>query len=333
MTLRILLISDALGPPVRGNGTTIARWMGSLMHHGVDVRAVPPGAAAPPGFAPHVIHAYHALRGGPSALQLAAEHRRPLIVSLGGTDLWALREGHDEAPCVARVLREADLVLGAFPQFGDAVQQALHAPVPYASVRRGVYLEDVSSRRERSGPLRVLLPAGLRPVKDPLLAFTLADELRGAGLDVQLRLLGPALDAGTAREVRTALETRAWARWESLPLVAMGGAYQGADVVWNTSLHEGGANALLEGLANGCAVCARRVHGNLELLGGEQAPGLLFEPADLAALLDLHRELLQETQSQREARRARTHEWLMAHHSPAAELADLLAAYARVGAG
>lgn len=330
MSLNVLLVSDALGPPVRGNATTVARWLAALIEGGTHARAVEPGAPAPAGAAPDLVHAHHALRAGPAGLDLARRLGRPLVVSLGGTDLWALREGHPEGAEVARILRAADLVLGAFDAVGPLLERLLGHRVPYARVRRGVFVEAADPRPARDGPLRVLLPAGIRAVKDPLLAFDLAERLRAAGVALTLRLLGPALEPDAHAALLGALARAPYARWETLPPVAMGGAYLAADVVWNTSRHEGGSNALLEGLAAGCAVFARRVPGNVELFDPAPAPGTLFDPSDTAALVAFHRALLAESPAAAERRRAAARAWLARHHAPADEVAELRAAYAGV---
>jgi glycosyltransferase involved in cell wall biosynthesis len=111
----------------------------------------------------------------------------------------------------------------------------------------------------------------------------------------------------------------------------MGSAYRNADVVWNTSLHEGGSNAALEALAHGCALAMRDVPGNRELLstpGG--APGLLFSEYDMDAVLAFHVGIASESDALRKIRWQRALDWLRAHHDPDDEGDDLEAAYARV---
>jgi glycosyltransferase involved in cell wall biosynthesis len=199
------------------------------------------------------------------------------------------------------------------------LRQRLGRDVPYAVVPRGVRVPGTLPFRPYAG--RVLLPAGLRPVKDVLLAIDLLGRLRARGLPLALRILGPAMDAAYAAEVRA----------RAGPFVAVGEAapeemreaYLAADVVWNTSLHEGGSNALLEAVAYGCAIFARDVPGNRDLLEEEGAPGALFDPADVDAAESFHRALAAETAEARRARVASGHEWLRRQHDPGAEAAAL----------
>lgn len=299
--MRVALVTSA--EPGRGNRTTVDRWAEFV--EGVDLAIVAPGEEPP--FPPDVVDGYHAAHGGPWALELARRHRVPLVVNLGGTDLFARG--------VEPVLLAADRVTGAFPRFGEMLRERLGRTVTYAVVPRGVRVPAGLPVRPFAG--RVLLPAGLRPVKDVLLAIDLLHRLRARGLALELRVLGPAMDAAYAAEVRARAGAHV-AVGEVAP-ERMRDAYLAADVVWNTSLHEGGSNALLEAVAHGCAIFARDVPGNRELLEEEGAPGALFDPADLASAEAFHQALFAETAAEREARVASGQEWLRRLHDPVKE--------------
>jgi glycosyltransferase involved in cell wall biosynthesis len=313
--VRVALVTSA--EPLRGNRTTVDRWAEFL--RGVELAVVAPGAEPP--FAPDVVDGYHAAHGGPWALELARRSGAPLVINLGGTDLFA--------PGAERVLLAADCVTGAFPRFREMLRERLGRDVPYAVVPRGVRVPHDLPLRPASG--RVLLPAGLRPVKDVLLAIDLLERLRARGLPLSLRILGPALDAEYAARVRA----RAGASVQ-VGVAApeeMRDAYLDADVVWNTSLHEGGSNALLEAVAMGCAILARDVPGNRDLLEEEGAPGAaaLLDPADTDAAEAFHRALLGESAAARRARVAAGHAWLRRLHDPHEEARALAGVWATVG--
>jgi glycosyltransferase involved in cell wall biosynthesis len=164
-------------------------------------------------------------------------------------------------------------------------------------------------------------------VKDVLLAIDLLHRLRARGLDLALTILGPSMDEDYARRVRERageFVTVAEAAPEE-----MDAAYLAADAVWNTSLHEGGSNALLEAVAHGCAILARDVPGNRELLGEEGAPGALFDPADFGAVEAFHRALAAETAAARRARIGRGLAWLRRLHDPVDEARALVAAWSK----
>jgi glycosyltransferase involved in cell wall biosynthesis len=310
--VRVALVSNALEQPTRGNHTTIQRWL----HHVRGIEVVPVPAESPPELdpAPDLVNGYHALNGGIAARDLAARYAAPLVVNLGGTDLFACLQGDR---VVAEVLQASQAITGAFPAFGERLRECFGRQMPYATVSRGVPIPEGLPPRLPHATLRVLLPAGLRPVKDPLLAIDLAQGLIDAGLPVELKILGPELDSAYARRVAgRAADLDFVTLGESRP-EEMFAAYAAADVVWNTSLHEGGSNALLEAVAYGCAVFARDIPGNHELLTEEGAPGTLFDDTDAA--LRFHRSLLRETKEERAARVAAGHAWLRRHHDPGAE--------------
>lgn len=310
--MRVALVTNA--EPGRGNRTTIDRWIEFV--RGFEIEIVAPGAE--PARPPDVVDGYHALHGGRWALELARRFDVPLVVNLGGTDLFA--------PGVEPVLLAADCVTGAFPEFRERLRERLGREVPYAVVPRGVRVPPDLPLRAFEG--RVLVAAGLRPVKDVLLAIDLLERLRARGLPLALRILGPAMDQAYAAQVRARAGAFV-AVGEAAPL-GMRDAYLAADVVWNTSLHEGGSNALLEAVAHGCAIFARDVPGNRELLEEEGAPGALFDPLDTDAAESFHRALLAETQEARRARVARGHAWLRRLHDPLSESRALEKVWATV---
>lgn len=307
--MRVALVTHVLDQPTRGNHTTVQRWLDHV--EGIDLMAVPADPDQRLDPAPDVVHGYHALHGGVAARALARRYGRPLVISLGGTDLHRLREG-DRA--VADVLRDATCVTGAAPSFADALPDGTR----YVAIPRGIAVEGAPEPKRPDGRLDVLLVAALRPVKDPLLALDLADALRARGLPVGLRILGDDPGDAYARAVR------ARAACARVPHEEMPAAYRAADVVWNTSLHEGGANALLEAVAHGCAVFARDVPGNRDCLCSADAPGRLFEPGDLDAAEASHRALLAETWEDRLRRAERGVAWLRRRHDPRAEALALV---------
>jgi glycosyltransferase involved in cell wall biosynthesis len=321
--VRVALVTTA--QPGRGNYTTVQRWLRHVKR--VEIVVVPADTGEL-DFVPDVVDGYHALHAGPTAMRLASRTGTPLVINLGGTDLHACLKG-DAA--VERVLLAAARVTGAFQAFGEQLRAHFGRPLPYVTVPRGVEVPRDLPPREPHGEMRALLPAGLRPVKDVLFAIELADRLRAAGLPLALRILGPVMDPHYARRVRArAAESPAVVVEEALP-AAMREAYLAADVVWNTSLHEGGSNALLEAVACGCAVFARDIPGNRELLEEEGAQGMLFDPADTDAAAAFHRRLLAETATERQNRVKKGLDWLRRLHDPTTESTVLEGIYYDLG--
>jgi len=315
--VRVVLVTSA--KPGRGNRTTVERWMEYVKD--AEITVVAPGED--PGFKPDVVDGYHAIHGGPAAVLLAARYGVPLVINLGGTDLLACTKGD---AVVERVLLSATRITGAFPQFGEQLRLHFARPVPFVTVPRGVRVPATLPDRAPEG--RVLLPAGLRPVKDVMLAIDLLERLRERGLPLTLRILGPVMDKHYARRVRA--RAGEFVRVEEALPAEMGDAYFAADVVWNTSLHEGGSNALLEGVAHGCAIFARDIPGNRELLGEEGAVGTLFHADDTDAAEAFHRALLAESPSARRERVEKGLAWIRRLHDPAAEARALTTVWSQV---
>lgn len=335
--MKIAFVTDALVPPARGNGTTVGRWIEHLLDAGHDVRVLFPEQAVETRRGSFdCVHGYHAGRAGPAAAGLAKQLGVPLAISLGGTDLWALEQGEaTERRALLDVLAAARTITGAFASFKGRLAGAFAAAgrasaMPaYRVVRRSVDVDAAAGLYPRpDDTLEIVLPAGLRPVKDPLLAIEMADRLAAAGLPVRLAILGSDLDAIHARVVRTrALASPHVAIGRRSPL-GMALAYLRSHAVWNTSLHEGGANGILEGLAHGCAAFVRDTPGNCEWTETRGSPVVLFADADAPDLLPFHRALWKEHEKTRADRWAHTLAWLRAFHAPADERTDLLTAYA-----
>ena len=316
--MRVALVTNALEQPTRGNHTTVQRWIDHV--DGVQLVAVPADATQELGFAPDVVNGYHALNGGIAARVLAERYGVPLVVNLGGTDLFACLQGDWE---VMEILESAAHITGAFRRFGEQLEVCFGHPVPYATVPRGVPIPEEMPPHAPSATVRVLLPAGLRPVKDPMLAIDLAERLIEKGLPLELAILGPALDRHYAGRVRARAAALDHVTVDEAGPEEMATAYAHADVVWNTSLHEGGSNALLEAVAHGCAVFARDIPGNVELLSEEGAPGILFDAADTGTALEFHRALLEASAADRAARVRAGHAWLRRYHDPDQEAKTL----------
>jgi hypothetical protein len=316
----VALVSDAWEEAARGNRTTIHRWLGAFRGNIVPIVA---GTVPDMDPLPDLVHGYHALRGGAPARELAARWKRPLVVSLGGTDLAALAFGTEGADRVAEVLRSAACVTGAFPGF------ASHLPpgTPYRTVPRSVAAPGTPALgRSPDGTVRAVLPAGLRPVKDLLLAVRLTADLLERGTPLTLRILGRAVDEEYAAAVASEVARTQGVTLGTLDPAAMADAYAAADVVWNTSRHEGGANALLEGVAAGNAMFARDVLGNREFFQFGDTPGRLFR-GDLDDAAAFHAVIAAETRSERSRRRLQGWQWLRRWCAPASEERALLAAW------
>ncbi|MGC6488834.1 MAG: glycosyltransferase family 4 protein [Planctomycetota bacterium] len=293
--MKVLLLSPAPTELHLGSSATVARLRDGLQRRGHLCEVF--GDASEGGlkqslegtiarFRPDIVHAHDAARCG---VQLLGS-RTPWVVSLSGEDLGddalggangplvceALRRAHRVlAPSAPMAARTEELVPETVGKVDVVVRSAVPSPTGGTDLRRSLGIP-----RQR---FVAFLPGGIRPVKGQLRAVRAVARLRAAGADVELILAGPEQDADYARAVRAACEGRAGVRL--LPRLArerMGAAYLDADVVLNTSAHEGAASAILEAGVLGRPVVASDIPGNRALIRHKET-GLLFSDEDQLA--------------------------------------------------
>lgn len=314
----IFVLRDGL-PETAGNRTTAERLAAGLSARGVEVAIREAGQLrALPG-RPTIYHALHALGSGPAALACARRDIDPVVVTLTGTDA-----GEGPSPALSAVLERCDAVVTFHP---DPVADATVIPPGVASL---------AGRRDRPawdlapGDVVFLLPAGVRPVKDPAFALAPLADLRASGRPIRLVIVGPARDQAATDDLCEQL--RAAGPWASylgeLPHTRMGSLYRSADIVLNTSRIEGLSNAVLEAMACGRPVLVSDIPGNRAAVTTDRT-GLLYavgDPADFRAqaerLADDH--ALRRRLGRAAARHVRT------RFAPEAEIDRLLALYANL---
>ena len=329
----IYLVSPHVGPSGRGNAVTVERLRAGLEARGVAARVLLPEDCPGAGPRPDIVHAFHAGHSGPAALSLASELHVPLVVTLTGTDYNEELDEPVAAERVRRVLREARAVIG-FSQ-GCAEHVVARLPelvstlrvIPQAPFVQGWTRPPCVRLARRPEAFTVLHLAGIRPVKSNLSAVAPLERLRARLPGLRLVFAGPALDAGYAERLSRRIAGLSWCRYAGeLPRASIPGALAEADVVLNTSVSEGMANAVLEAMWWGCPVIAHDVPGNRELVAHE-VTGLLY--AGEAALEQCVERLAREPELAvrlASAARARVDE----RYSPAAELDAHLELYRRL---
>lgn len=272
----------------------------------------------------------HAFRAG----RLLVDCGVPFILVLGGTDMNIDLHRPEKRMQIVQAVGQARVVVA----FDNELKTALLGAVPVAAkktfvIPQAVMLPPGTPRFDRADPtvtgavalLRqklglavgdrlVLLPAGLRPVKDVLFAVGVFARWATAcspELRLRLRIVGPELDPEYASSVRSALaslekeslgceysqcrelrgssdETARAADDAHSAAVLYCGPLDRADLVEamamssavvNTSVSEGQCNSLLEAMAVGTPVVARANTGNRALVSDE-VNGLLFDSPD-----------------------------------------------------
>jgi glycosyltransferase involved in cell wall biosynthesis len=288
------MLTPVGAPAGRGNAVTVDRIVRGLSERGVDARVWDLSASAEPDVLagvlaarPCLVHAFHAYRTGPLALEAARRLAVPLVVTLTGTDANEdLVEPGREA--VARVLTAA----AAITVFHRSITARLAAVMPQVVPRVTEIPQAVAFARTDpvdlaalwslpSDRLLVLFPGGIRRVKRPLLALRGLEPVAARHPGLRLAYTGPVLEPAEGDALLGALRSRPWARHlGTIPHAQMASLLTQADVVVNSSVSEGGmANAVLEALALGRAVLASAIDGNRSLIDHD-VTGLLFTDQD-----------------------------------------------------
>jgi glycosyltransferase involved in cell wall biosynthesis len=193
------------------------------------------------------------------------------IVTSGGTDV----NERMEVPASKMLLVEADgitvftdeaarKVLSAYPEFVDK----LHV------IPQSVYIPKHAERPDvdlKHGSPNVLLPAGLRDVKDVFHVMETIKSLKRKYPDLRFMIVGEALEEHVFVQVEQFKQKNSWFEYAgSVPLEQMAYVYKWADIVLNTSVSEGQPIALMEAMYYGVPVIARANGGNESLVLHEE---------------------------------------------------------------
>lgn len=221
--------------------------------------------------------------------------------ALGLPHIWHLREINGEPSpfrylpgdaAAMRLMRAATARIAVSRAVRAAYEQAGSGPceVIYSSIGTAADLARRPLPAPRGGPLRLLLPARVRPEKGQLAAIDAVRLLIAEGHAVQLRLAGD----GDLEPCRQAIARRGLTEAVSvIGFVAdLDGEYRDADAVLSTSPIEGMGRTTAEAMAYGLPVIGCAALGTPELLEHE-VTGLLCDgsPAGIAAAV---RRLLRE---------------------------------------
>ncbi len=335
--MRVLLCTPRL-PPVGGNVTTVRRIATHLEALKVTVQIVTTEALTEEtrhqakSFRPDVVHAFHAFRAGIGALEIAKETSAPLVVTITGTDINIDVLQDDKKEPVLTVLKASS----AITTFSPPMTEAVSAVDRDLAKKIRIIYQGVWFRPQETGDVRAdlgietnvpvfLLAANVRSVKRPILAIEGVQLLRQRGCDAHLVLAGEILELNEWQRVRTILDNRAWAHYiGSVPPEKIVSLYRAADIVLNTSEHEGGmANTLVEAMWLKRPTLASAIPGNSWLVRNEET-GLLFndehELAEMAVRL-----LTDQSLVQRLVRNA--YQWVRFHCDPIKEAKEYISLY------
>lgn len=266
----------------KGNAVSARRIAGLLAQAGLPAEATDSPVVAGAG----VLVVLNAWRSAAVALDFKRWHpSRPLIAVLTGTDIFPQFPSHPE---VIATLNAADAIV-AWHDESRAQLPAEFQTKAFTIYKSAPDLPDVPAgpRRlpEPALPVEVLVIGHLREVKDPFLAAA-AVRLLPEGSRVRIIHAGEALsDDMAGRAAREMRENPRYSWIGGIPREELFDRLRRACLTVNSSLAEGGANAVIESMRCGVPVLASRIPGNTGLLGRDW-PGL-FDCGDAPALAAL----------------------------------------------
>ena len=300
--LRILILSPTAFPSITGNAATTERWRQSLKKKGCTVRIsatrdldVTDLLHIIEYFKPDIIHAYHALHSGVFLLDPRVSEAcdgLPIVVSLPGTDADLETATPNRKDTILKVCRNANAITAQSNIIIDHLKanlSELDDRIFYVPKAPSWIGNDVFDLRGfagcRPGDVLFFLPAGIRPVKGNLECLTAFKKVRQASPRARIVFAGQILDTdyGTLfQEELTGCTTFAsWIR--SIAPAAMRAAYEGADIVLNSSFSEGLSNVLLEAISAGKPLLVSDIPSTRRLVLGKQKNvpcGVLYNPHD-----------------------------------------------------
>ncbi|WLD95265.1 glycosyltransferase [Alkalihalobacillus sp. AL-G] len=205
---------------------------------------------------------------------------KPYVVTSGGTDVHQNIHNPDQREQMNALLNNASAITVFTKDAATVVEDVYPSARGSISViPQSVWLPERTNYQGlqlESGFPKLLLPAGLRSVKDVFYVFGALKLLQTRYPMIKFTIVGESLEEDILREVKTHEEAYPWFRYISgIPLGAMHQMYEWADVVINTSITEGQPLALMEAMAFGVPVLARDNAGNRSLVD-DGADGLMF---------------------------------------------------------
>lgn len=274
--MKIAVITPCYHPLTRGNGVTVRRIEINLAACGCEVEVYALDAMTAEeihkkvrAFDPDIIHAFHANVGGRTARVIAGIINKPYIITLTGSDIYeALEDARREETVLA--LKKAAAVVAFHKSIKTRVVESVPSLagttmiIPQGVQVPGDCYPHHDDFRPSSGDRVILLPAGLRPVKNVSYPLPLLSKLYEEGIGLYFVLIGPIINCGYAAEVLAEQENYPFAHYfGEVGHNAIGWFYQQADVVLNTSSFEGGmANTVLEAMIMAKPVLASNIEGN-----------------------------------------------------------------------
>jgi glycosyltransferase involved in cell wall biosynthesis len=244
-------------------------------------------------FSPQIIHCLNAERTSQWMKHLKNQFRAPWVITLTGTDYTPWCGIKDPPIPIKESLEDADALI----VFHESAVISLSVSLPILKnkihiIPQGVApLESTENRstvRTKFGigheKIVFLMAGGIRPVKNIPLAIKAFCEVKKQMPEVILLHIGPVMDNEEADRVFALSENvNCFRSLGGHPPLEVRELIRAADVLVNTSFHEGMSGVILEAMAEGLPILASSAEGNLALVQ-ENINGFIFSVEDQHAL-------------------------------------------------
>lgn len=271
----------------RGNATTAKRIVSGLQSNDVKTNVVAYDeeiVSSEVLSSSELLHVLHFRRFADWLEQNSVTFERPFVITSGGTDVNIDIFKEEHAKKIGTVLKRA----AAITVFSEDAKLKLCSV--YRGLEEKVYIikqsvwfpetDDEVGGNSVELPqegLNIVLPAGLRAVKDVLFVLPALVKLKDNFPNLTFTIIGAPLEDEVLREVREAMKKYPWIQYyEEVALEEMASIYNNSDMIINTSLSEGQSSALLEAMYVGKPVIARNNGGNRSIIQHGET-GFLFD--------------------------------------------------------
>ncbi|WP_176222052.1 glycosyltransferase [Tuberibacillus sp. Marseille-P3662] len=326
--MKVVLAAPNFHQP-RGNTVTVRRISEGLENLGVETKIISITEDTPSPSLPSadVVHGFHAYRFY-QFMQTLNKPLKPYIVTLTGTDLNHDLFDQNRREDVLRCLTGAK----AIHVFDDEARHVLLKEVPNIdhktfTIHQGTrdFPDTNLNIKKEPNTFLFVLPAGIRKVKNIPFAIQMLSTLHEKRPNIRLWLVGPIIEDEEGNMVKILAEQNSdWVQYiGQVPHNKMGGMYQQADVILNTSHSEGQPSSILEAMSYGLPVIASNNLGNRNIIS-HQETGLLYDES--SEFLD-HAEELINNNELRQTIGQSAQQYITGHHSSRYEAESLLNIY------
>ncbi len=285
--MKILIITPSYPPEISGNATTASRIVEGLNEKGIDTlvcisKDFPKKECVDKvkKFDPDIIHAFHAYKSGVNALELKKIIRKPLIVTITGTDINHDIFNKNKKDYVIDVLKGSDCITVFHESIKRKVRRFYDNEITI--IKQSVRLKDdkcdIRAKLNLSEKdIIFFVPSALRKIKYGYFYLDRLGQLKTLFPGLKVIVAGRAIEKRFAKAFLGRIEGLSWIRYiEKIPHEKMKCVFEDIDIVLNSSISEGGmSNSVLEAMSVAKPVLASDIEGNRSIIM-DNLNGMLF---------------------------------------------------------